>query len=78
MDLLKEFIESEQPPSTLTTPPVSDHRDAPSVADDLSNSITILTHTSSYKPGQELKTSMDPNPNLSPVANPFTMGDDSI
>ena len=78
VDLFKEFIESEQPPSTLTTPPVNDHRVAPSEVDDLGNRKTIPTHISSYEPSQEPEIEMDLDPNVSPVANPSTIHDDSI
>ena len=76
MDLFKEFIESEQPLSTSTSPPVNDYRDVPSIAHDLGNGTTIPTHPSSYKTGQEPEINMDPDPNLSPVANLSTMWDD--
>ena len=72
VDLLKEFIEYEQPLSTLITPPVSDHRGAPSEVDDLGNQTIIPTHASSYEPSQEPEINMDPVTNLS------TIRDDSI
>ena len=60
VDLLKEFVKSEQPPSTSTTPPFNDHRDAPSIVDE---------------PSQEPEINMDFDPNLSPVANLSTIRD---
>ena len=78
MDLLKEFTESEQPPSTSIIPHVSDYRDSPSIVDKLGNGTTIPTHMSSCKSSQEPEVNMEPDPNLSSVVNPSIICDDLI